>query len=123
MTDEHAELDGHADEVKKHLKLYIGVFVALLVLTVVTVAVTKLAVGFVLAVVIAMIIATVKGSLVAAFFMHLAWEKRMIYLLLLLSGVFLVFMVAMFVWSVDATLSGTAKPPIEAAVTSASEGH
>lgn len=103
-------------EVRKHLKMYIGVFVALMVLTVVTVAVRSLAVGVVMSVTIALIIALIKGSLVGAFFMHLAWEKRTIWSLLIMVGGLFLSMMAIFVWSLNAPLKGTAKPPIEAAV-------
>lgn len=118
MTDEHAH------EVKKHMKAYIGVFAALIVLTVVTVAASKLAVGVALSVTIALIIATIKGSLVGAFFMHLAWEKRTIYAVLLMAGVFFLVMMSLFIWSQDATLPGTVKAPIEAGTNPpAPEGH
>jgi len=119
MTDEHA------DEVKKHMKTYIGVFAALIVLTVVTVAASNLAVGVSLSIAIAMIIATVKGSLVGAIFMHLAWEKRTIYALLILSGAFFLFMMGLLVWSLHSPLEGTEKAPIEAVATDhpAAEGH
>lgn len=80
-------------DIKKEISLYMKVFGALGVLTVVTVAVASLEVGIGLAVIIAMVIATAKGSLVASFFMHLAHEKKLIYLLLLLT---LVFLMALF---------------------------
>ncbi len=120
MTDEHAT------DVKKQIKAYIGVFVTLIVLTAVTVAVSKLAVGVALTIVIALIIATVKGSLVGAIFMHLAWEKKTIYALLILSGAFLLSMMGILIWSLDSPIQGTHKAPIEAAVVKdqpASEGH
>lgn len=119
MTDEHA------DDVKKHLKTYLGVFVALLVLTVVTVAVRSLALGVALSIAVAMLIATVKGSLVGAVFMHLAWEKRTIYALLIVAGAFVFCMMGLFVWSLQAPLHGTDKAPIEATATHppAPEGH
>ena len=63
------------------------------VLTVLTVAAAYLDVGFGLAVIIAMIIATTKGSLVASFFMHLAHEKGLIYLTLMIT---LVCLLALF---------------------------
>ena len=76
-------------DIKKEISGYMKVFGALAVLTVVTVAVGSLKFGIGLAVVIAMVIATVKGSLVASFFMHLAHEKKLIYLLLCITLVFL----------------------------------
>ena len=62
-------------DIKKEISGYMKIFGALAVLTIVTVAVSFLKVGIGLAVFIAMVIATVKGSLVASFFMHLAHEK------------------------------------------------
>ena len=80
-------------DIKKEISGYMKVFGALAVLTIVTVAVGSLKFGIGLAVVIAMVIATVKGSLVASFFMHLAHEKKLIYLLLCIT---LVFLMALF---------------------------
>ncbi len=76
-------------DIKKEINLYLKVFGALAVLTVLTVAAAYLDVGIGLAVVIAMVIATTKGSLVASFFMHLAHEKGLIYLTLIITIVFL----------------------------------
>lgn len=106
--------DENAHEVKKHLKTYIGVFVALMLLTVVTVAVTNLAVGIAVSVAIALIIATIKGSLVGAFFMHLAWEKKMIWSLVIMAGGLFLTMMFLFVWSLNSPLKGTEKAPFEA---------
>ena len=80
-------------DIKKEINLYIKVFGTLAVLTVLTVAAAYLDVGIGLAVIIAMIIATAKGSLVASFFMHLAHEKKLIYLMLVIT---LVFLLALF---------------------------
>ncbi len=63
-------------DIKNEINSYIKVFGALAVLTVVTVAVASLKFSIGLAVLVAMVIATVKGSLVASFFMHLAHEKN-----------------------------------------------
>ena len=76
-------------DIKNEINSYIKVFGALAVLTVVTVAVASLKFSIGLAVLVAMVIATVKGSLVASFFMHLAHEKKLIYLLLCITLVFL----------------------------------
>lgn len=76
------------EEIKKHTKTYLFVFGALAVLTVVTVSAAKLEVGVVMAVVIALVIASVKGSLVAGFFMHLVHAEKVIYWVLLLCAVF-----------------------------------
>ena len=84
---------GSASEIKKEINLYLNVFGALAVLTVLTLAAAYLDVGIGLAVIIAMIIATTKGSLVATFFMHLAHEKGLIYLTLIIT---LVCLLALF---------------------------
>ena len=78
------------EEVKKHVKTYVGVFAALLILTAVTVWVSyfHLPIGY--AVIIALAVASVKGSLVALFFMHLSHEKKIIYGSLLLTAIFFV---------------------------------
>ncbi len=79
-------------DIKRHVRTYIYVFVALAVLTVVTVLASYLDAGVALAVFIALLIATVKGSLVAGFFMHLVSEKKPIYWLLMLTAVFFLFL-------------------------------
>ena len=83
------------EDIKKHVKVYIMVFAALMVLTVVTVGVAYLTLAVPLAITVALIIATVKGSLVASYFMHLVSEKSPIYWTLLVTAAF--FLVLMFV--------------------------
>jgi cytochrome c oxidase subunit 4 len=90
MTSEHAAAD-----IDKHVKIYISVFVALMVLTVVTVAVSRLHLPVHLAVTVALLVATIKGSLVACYFMHLISEKRLILAVLLLTGVFFAALLAL----------------------------
>jgi len=82
--------DDHTIDVGKHVRTYMIVFAALLVLTVVTVAVSYLHLSVVTAIVLALIIASVKGSLVACYFMHLISERKLIYAVLLLTVVFFV---------------------------------
>lgn len=77
--------------------MYLWVFVSLAVLTVVTVAVSYLEISFVPALLIALAIATVKASLVALYFMHLVSEKQVILWVLLVSGIFLIAMFALFI--------------------------
>lgn len=81
MSSEHLS----PEAVKKHVQIYIRVFAALAALTVVTVGVSYLHLPVVWAVVVALIIASIKSSLVAAFFMHLISEKRIIWWLLVLA--------------------------------------
>jgi len=82
--------DAHAHDVQKHVKVYIAVFVALAILTAATVYVASLEHSVALAVTVALFIATVKGSLVASYFMHLITEKKFIYGLLLFTLIFFV---------------------------------
>ena len=76
-------------------KKYGWVGLSLLLLTVMTVTVSRLNLGFALAIFVALLIATLKGSLVASCFMHLASEKKVIYLLLLFTVLFLVVMMGL----------------------------
>ena len=76
----------HSPEaVQKQVRLYIRVFVALGILTALTVGVSYIQMPFALAIAVALFIAGVKSSLVAAFFMHLSSEKKIIYAFLALA--------------------------------------
>ena len=83
-------METHEECVKREVKIYTRVFWALAALTVLTVAVSYLHLPVVLAIVIALSIAAFKGGLVAAFFMHLSTEKKIIFVLLLFTLVFFV---------------------------------
>jgi len=85
----------HAD-IKKHVRVYIMVFAALAVLTVVTVAVSYLHLSIVPALLVGLFIASVKGGLVAAYFMHLISEKKVILWILILTVVFFAVMFIIF---------------------------
>ena len=76
------------EDIQKHVKKYVVVFVTLLALTLITVTVSYLHLETVAAIIVALLIATVKGSLVASYFMHLISEKKMIYMTLILTAVF-----------------------------------
>jgi cytochrome c oxidase subunit 4 len=79
--------DDHAVDIDKHVRVYITVFVALMALTIVTVAVSYLDLSTGAAVAVALFIATIKGALVACYFMHLISEKKLIYAVLLITAV------------------------------------
>ncbi len=81
-----------AEDIKKHVRVYIMVFAALAVLTVVTVGISYLHLSTGWAVLFALIVATIKGSLVACYFMHLISEKQIIYWVLILCLIFFVFL-------------------------------
>ena len=84
-----------SEEVKHHIKTYVLVFVALACLTVITVGISYLDLATGPAIVLALIVASIKGSLVACYFMHLIDEKVTIYWTLLATVA--MFMVLMFV--------------------------
>ena len=82
-------MSAHSPEaVQQQVKIYVRVFLALGILTVLTVGVSYLHMPLAMAIAVALFIALVKGSLVAAFFMHLASEKKIIYAILALAGAF-----------------------------------
>ena len=85
------------EEVRKHVRVYVTVFGALAVLTIVTVAVGYLHLPIVPALIVGLGIATVKAGLVAAYFMHLVSERKVIYGVLIMTVVFLIFMVFLFI--------------------------
>jgi cytochrome c oxidase subunit IV len=85
----------HAADIDRHVRIYITVFVALMVLTIVTVAIAELHLPVHIAVTVALLVATVKGSLVACYFMHLISEKKLIYAVLALTAVFFVALLAL----------------------------
>src|ERR687897_2391437 len=93
MTSDHAATSEHAADIghdpadiDRHVKVYITVFVALMALTIITVAVSYLDFSTPMAIAVALFIATIKGSLVACYFMHLISEKRLIYAVLAITA-------------------------------------
>ena len=95
MSDHVSTAGDHAADIDKHVRVYILVFVALMVLTIVTVAVSYLHLPVHTAVALALLVATVKGSLVACYFMHLIAEKKLIYAVLALTVAFFVVLMAL----------------------------
>lgn len=92
MSDAHDPKDVHGGghshaDVDRHVRAALFVFGSLLVLTSFTVAAYFLHLPLRLAIALALVIATAKGTLVAAWFMHLVSEKKMIYWMLGLTAV------------------------------------
>jgi cytochrome c oxidase subunit 4 len=85
----------HAVDIDRHVRIYITVFVALMVLTIITVAVSRLHLSVPVAVTVALAVATIKGSLVACYFMHLISEKKLIFAVLALTVVFFIVLMAL----------------------------
>lgn len=97
----------HAHDIQAHVRTYYKVFGALMVLTVITVAVSYLHMPVVPAVIAALVIASFKAALVAAFFMHLKGERRIIYWTLYLTAVFFVLVFALPMWTEGDHIVGT----------------
>ena len=95
MTTEHASMAHDHAEIDKHVRIYIGVFVALMVLTIITVAIAYLHLSVPIAIGVALFVATIKGSLVACYFMHLVSEKKLILAVLVLTVVFFAALLAL----------------------------
>jgi cytochrome c oxidase subunit IV len=85
----------HAADIDRHVKVYIIVFVALMVLTIVTVAISRVHLPVPIAVTVALLVATIKGSLVACYFMHLISEKKLILWVLAMTVVFFVVLLSL----------------------------
>jgi cytochrome c oxidase subunit IV len=85
----------HAADIDRHVRVYITVFVALMALTIITVAISRLHLPVHMAVTVALLVATIKGSLVACYFMHLISEKRLIYAVLTVTAFFFVALLAL----------------------------
>jgi len=96
LIDVHGEHghDNSPEAVKKEIRKYLYVFYSLAVLTGVTVWISTFHLPIHTAVLIALIVAGIKGSLVAAFFMHLISERKLIYAVLVLT----VFFFGMLMW-------------------------
>ena len=100
MTSDHVTtVNDHAADIDRHVRIYITVFVALMVLTIVTVAISRFHFPLAIAVTFALLVATIKGSLVACYFMHLISEKKLIYAVLALTVVFFVALLALPVFT------------------------
>lgn len=76
------------------LKVYLAIGAALLILTIITVEVSKIHLGAWNAIA-ALAIATVKGLLVALFFMHLLYDKKIYAIIVVLALVMLSLLIAL----------------------------
>lgn len=101
VSPDPSEHEEYAHNVKKHVRGYLMVGATLLAFTAITVALSYVNFGTSKAnVAVAMLVATFKAGLVAAIFMHLAAEKRLIYRVLIFTGffVFALFWLTYFAW-------------------------
>jgi cytochrome c oxidase subunit 4 len=101
-------MDAHSvDDIRKSVKIYFAVFGALMVLTIITVGVSYVHLPVAAAVTVALIVATIKGSLVAMYFMHLLHERKVIYWALMLTVVFFVFLMFVPLFTNSDKIPGT----------------
>jgi cytochrome c oxidase subunit IV len=123
MPSDHAATTDHAADIDRHVRIYITVFVVLMVLTMVTVAISYLHLPVAMAVTVALLVATIKGSLVACYFMHLVSEKKLIYAVLVLTVVFFVALLALPVVTHSNGYWIPEAPPSDAPVAPATSPH
>jgi cytochrome c oxidase subunit 4 len=101
VSPDPSEHEEYAHNVQKHVRGYLTVGAMLLAFTAVTVALSYVNFGTQKAnIAVAMLVATFKAGLVAAIFMHLAAEKRLIYRVLIFTAlfVFALFWLTFFAW-------------------------
>lgn len=91
--------DHSPEAISKQIKLYLLIGAALFAGTVLTVWVADLKVAILTGILIAIVIATIKGALVAGYFMHLLHERKLIYQVLVLTAVFIVVMVGLIMFA------------------------
>ena len=95
MASMESTTSDHAADIDRHVRVYITVFVALMVLTIITVAIARIHLPLPIAVSVALLVATIKGALVACYFMHLISEKKLILAVLVLTAVFFAALLAL----------------------------
>ena len=112
----------HSDQeaIKKSVRSYMIVGALLLVFTGVTVAANAFHLAVPAAITLALIIASIKGSMVAAVFMHLSHEKKWIYGSLLLTALFFIVLLFLPLLTVK---GGIGKPVAHPAVAEAHEAR
>jgi cytochrome c oxidase subunit 4 len=89
ISQDPSEHEEYAHNVQKHVRGSLMVGALLLSFTAITVALSYVNFGTPKAnIAVAMLVATLKAGLVAAIFMHLAAEKRLIYRVLVFTGFF-----------------------------------
>lgn len=85
------------EQIRAEMRVYWVIFFGLTVLTAGTVGAFFMLRSFPVrvAILVALIIASIKGFLVAGFFMHLLSEKKVIYGVLILTVIFFIFLMAL----------------------------
>ena len=91
VSPDPAEHEEYAHNVQKHVKGYLLVGGLLLACTALTVGLSYWDFGSRKAnIAVAMLLATIKAGLVGAIFMHLLAEKRLVYRVLIFTGLFVI---------------------------------
>lgn len=100
-------MSGHSvEEIKKETRVYMIVFAGLAALTIITVSVSYLHLPTFQAILLALVIASIKGFLVAGYFMHLLSEKKVIYSVLALTAFFFMLLLFLPIGSVQGSFGG-----------------
>jgi caa(3)-type oxidase subunit IV len=81
---------GESEDVKKNVRKYLMIGAALYVFTVITVAINQIHLAVPFAIALGLAVASIKGTMVAAIFMHLNHERWWIYGSLIITVVFFV---------------------------------
>jgi cytochrome c oxidase subunit 4 len=115
----------HSDpaEVKKSVRTYLAIGAALLVFTVITVAANLVTLAVPAAITVALIIASIKGTMVAAVFMHLNHEKKWIYGTLILTVAFFAVLMLVPLFTVSDSIGTPIHVPSAAAQTEGAVAH
>ena len=94
------DTEGHCHDVQKEIRKYLIVGGALLIGTIITVLMYYVHIPSVaLTIIVALFIASVKGFLVAGYFMHLIDERRMVYGILAATVFFFAGMMGLLIWN------------------------
>jgi cytochrome c oxidase subunit IV len=94
VHDTHLGHDDSPEAIRKEIRKYLIVLGTLAFLTGVTVWIASFHLPTWQAVTLALVVASIKGSLVAAFFMHLISERKLIYAVLAMT----IFFFGMMIW-------------------------
>lgn len=88
--DHHDDRSGHnsPEAIHAEKRKYLIIFFILALLTALTVAVSRMHFPHAVAIGLGLLIATVKASLVAAFFMHLISERKLVFTVLAVTAFF-----------------------------------
>jgi len=114
------------ESLRKHIRTYLMIGAALYVFTVITVAINQIHLAVPFAITLALIVASMKGSMVAAIFMHLNHERWWVYGSLIITVVFFFAVMLLPIFSHNdhiGRLSDWANVPAAAAHGAEAGGH